>query len=80
MDERLASRFNFMLFTGDRRGIHTNMDYVLSVLANPVRVSLLSMADILPMVDDVSRGYSLRAPGYMISLAARFGVWRRLVT
>jgi len=27
-DERLASRFNFMLFTGDRRIIHTNMDYV----------------------------------------------------
>ena len=28
MDERLVSRFNFMLFTGDRRVIHTNMDYV----------------------------------------------------
>jgi hypothetical protein len=28
MDERLASRFNFMLFTGDQRVIHTNMDDV----------------------------------------------------
>ena len=49
-------------------------DYVLSVLATPVRVSFLSMADILPIVDDVGTGYSLRPPGYMISLAARFGM------
>ncbi|HBE93522.1 MAG TPA: hypothetical protein DDW55_13775, partial [Gammaproteobacteria bacterium] len=53
MDERLVSRFNFMLFTGDRRVIHTNMDYV-PVLADGS--AYFDGVDIAPDADVITVG------------------------